>query len=457
MTRNSAKGKHLVSIVRYEEPLESVKQAVNLSSGLKHLPARAKVFIKPNIVFWSRSTPFPKWGVITTSRVVEDMVELLIDAGASSITIGEGTVLMDPKDRETIPHAYHSLGYGFLSKRYGVNCLNLFERPFRKLDLGDDISLRFNTDILESDFVINLPVLKTHAQTVVSLGIKNLKGTIDLPSRKYCHTDDPEKNLHFRVAKLADPMPPMFTLLDGIYTLERGPSFDGRVKRSNLLIASSDVLSADLIGAKVLGYSPEEVPHLVHAANNRNRPLDLTDIQLAGESISDVATPHKYSFPYNKEDTLPLPMARMKIQGLSYPKYDLSLCTYCSYINGALLTAVARAWDGTPWDDVEILTGKTMKPTPGRKKTILLGKCIYQANKDNPEIQELIPIKGCPPRQKDIVKALHQAGIRIDSSIIEQMDLLPGSFMKRYENKPDFDESFFSIESAAGSSSSVST
>ena len=85
------RAKHLVSIVRYEEPLESVKQAVNLSSGLKHLPTRAKVFIKPNIVFWTRSTPFPKWGVITTSRVVEDMVELLKAAGASSITIGEGS------------------------------------------------------------------------------------------------------------------------------------------------------------------------------------------------------------------------------------------------------------------------------------------------------------------------------------------------------------------------------
>jgi len=453
MAREPVKEKHVVSIVRYEEPLESVKKAVTLSSGLKHMTTRAKVFIKPNIVFWTRSTPFPKWGVITTSRVIEDMVRLLIDAGVSSITIGEGTVLMDPKDRETIPHAYHSLGYDFLSKRYGVNCINLFERPFIKKDLGDDISLRFNTDILESDFVINLPVLKTHAQTVVSLGIKNLKGTIDLSSRKYCHTDDPGKDLHFRVAKLADPMPAMFTLLDGIYTLERGPSFDGRVRRSNLLIASSDVLSADLIGAKVLGYSPEDVPHLAHAANNRNRPLDLADIQVAGEPLSEVITPHKYSFPYNKEETLPLPMARMKIQGLSYRKYDLSLCTYCSYINGAILTAVARAWDGTPWDDVEILTGKTMKPTPGRKKTILLGKCMYQANKDNLEIQEMIPIKGCPPRQKDIIDALHQAGIRIDSSILEQMDLLPGSFLKRYEDKPGFDESFFSIESASGSSS----
>ena len=69
----------------------------------------------------------------------------------------------------------------------------------------------------------------------------------------------------------------------------------------------------------------------------------------------------------------------------------------------------------------------------------------------------MIPIKGCPPRQEDVVKALHQAGIRIDPSMIEQMDLLPGSFLKRYENKPGFDESFFSIESASDASSSIST
>ena len=70
-------GKSLVSIVRYEEPLESVRKAVGLCGGLDHLSARAKVFIKPNIVFWTRKVDFPKWGVITTSRLVEDMVVLL--------------------------------------------------------------------------------------------------------------------------------------------------------------------------------------------------------------------------------------------------------------------------------------------------------------------------------------------------------------------------------------------
>ena len=42
------------------------------------------------------------------------------------------------------------------------------------------------------------------------------------------------------------------------------------------------------------------------------------------------------------------------------------------------------AWQGEPWEDVEILTGKQMHPTPGKKKTILLGKCMCQAHRNKP-------------------------------------------------------------------------
>jgi len=436
--------KPVAAIVRYEEPLESLRRAVDLCGGLDHLPAKARVFIKPNIVFWTRKAAFPKWGVITTSRMIEDAVILLKERGIDDITIGEGMVVVT-RDKETPAHAFESLGYNRLNQRYGVKAFSVFERGFKEVDLGNGETLKYNADILDSDFVVDIPVLKTHAQTVVSLGIKNLKGTIDINSRKKCHNADPEKNLHYWVARLADPMPPMLTILDGIYTTERGPSFDGRIRRSNLIVASADVLAADMVGARVLGYEPSQVPHLVHAARNRKRPCELSKIEIAGEKIEDVASLHRYAFPYNKDDTLPLPMEKMGIKGLSYRKYDLTLCTYCSSINGVVLAAVAGAWNGTPWDDVEVLTGKSMAPTPGKKKTILFGKCMYQRHKDNPVIQEMIPIKGCPPQPKSIVEAFHKAGIMINPSIIENADAAPGFFMKRYEGKPEYDQSHFTV------------
>ena len=115
-------------------------------------------------------------------------------------------------------------------------------------------------------------------------------------------------------------------------------------------------------------------------------------------------------------------------------------------MTGLVLTAIRYAWKGEPWEDIEVLNGKIMKPTKGMKKTILLGKCMYQLHKNNPDIQEMIAIKGCPPKPDDIVKALHQAGIEADPGLFENIDQLPGFFMSRYENKPEFDEGFFRIK-----------
>lgn len=435
----------LVAIVRYENPQGSVRKAIELCHGLDHLPANARVFIKPNIVFWTKEVPFPKWGVITTSRVVEDMVVLLKERGVEDITIGEGTVTMTPRDRETPAHAFQSLGYEVLGKRYGVKYLNIFERPFEEVDLGAGVVVNMNSDILHSDFVVDLPVLKTHNQTKVSLGIKNLKGVIDIKSRKKCHSADPQMDLNYMIARLANKMPPMCVLLDGIYTNERGPSFDGKIRRTNILVASPDILSADMVGAKVLGYAPSEVPHLVHAAEERGRPLDLSDIEVVGEEISSVASFHEYDFPYVENDTLRRPLARMGIEGLSYPKYDLSMCTYCSGLNGVILFAIGQAWKGKPWDNVEVLTGKAMKPSPGKSKTILIGKCMYEANKGHPDIQEMIPVKGCPPSTKSVVEAFHRAGIEVNPAIFELIEKAPGFFMGKYDGKPEFDETFFAI------------
>jgi len=440
--------KSTVAIVRYKKPYASIKQAVDLCDGLAQLPPQAHVFIKPNIVFWTRSVQFPKWGVITTSRAIEDMVKILQDHGVAKITIGEGVVMRHQKDVKTPAHAFKTLGYNRLKKRYNVETVNVFERPFKAVDLGDAVVLNFNQDVLESDFVVDIPAMKTHNQTVVSLGIKNLKGLIDMKSRKRCHNIDPIKDLHFHVARLADRLPPIFTLVDGIYSLERGPGFDGRMRRSNLLIASADILSADMVAAKILGYETDQVPHLRLAAHNQGRLIDGSDIKVVGESIEAVTSFHEHDFQYtvNKDCTLPVPMAKQGLKGIHYRKFDATLCTYCSALTGLVLTAIRYAWKGEPWDDIEVLLGKVMSPTKGMKKTILLGKCMYQRHKNNPDIQEMIAIKGCPPKPEDIVKALHQADIQADPALFEQIDQLPGFFMARYEDQPEFEESFFRIE-----------
>ena len=434
-----------VAIVKYEEPLDSVRRAVDLTNGLDDVRRGTKVFIKPNIVLWTSVTPFPKWGLVTTSRVVEDMVVLLKEHGADDITIGEGPVLLDPKDKDVVLRAYESLGYESLKKRYGIKLVNIYRRPFEEVDCGEGIRLNFNRDFLESDFVANIPVMKTHSQTIVSLGIKNIKGMIDTNSRKKCHSPDPGKDLHFMVAGLADRLPPAFTILDGIYTNERGPGFDGKMRRSDLLVASRDVLAADKVGAKLLGFDPSQVPHLVHAAANQKRPIDLSDIELEGARIEDVALSLRHEFDYTEDGSLPRFMDKMGVKGLSFRKPDTSLCTYCFTMTGLILGSIAQAWKGQAWDDVEVLTGKVMKPSPGKNNTVLIGNCMYAANKDDPNIRNMIAVKGCPPSRDAVVNALHEAGIAVDPFLIKHAESAPSLSYRKYEGKPEFDEAFFRI------------
>jgi uncharacterized protein (DUF362 family) len=438
-------GKPIVSIARYEKPSLSVIKAVDLCGGLDHLPSKAKVLIKPNLVLWTRYAVFPKWGTLTTSRVVEDIVILLKERGIDDITIAEGMVLSHPEDTITPKHAFEALGYNVLKQRYGVESINVHTRPFEEVDLGSSVLLNFNIDYLQSDFVVNIPVLKTHHQSVVSLGIKNLMGVVDIESRKIIHNRDPGKDLDYMIAKLANKLRPSFTLLDGIYTNERGPSINGKIRRSNVLVGSTDTLAADMVGAKLLGYEPSAVPHILNVARENKRPSDLSGVEVVGETIENTASFHEYDFPFDEDKKLPMFMVRSSVEGLRFRKYDLTVCTYCADLYPVFLAAAARAWQGVPWEDVEVLTGKVMEPSPGMKKTLLIGKCIYEAHKDNPNIHEMIAVKGCPPDLTSVVEAFYKAGIETDPSIIENWEANLGQLMKKYEGRPEFNESFFHI------------
>ena len=70
---------------------------------------------------------------------------------------------------------------------------------------------------------------------------------------------------------------------------------------------------------------------------------------------------------------------------------------------------------------------------------------MYQDNKNNADIQEMIPIKGCPPDLRETLKALHQTGFDVNPIFFENMDMAAGHFMKRYEGNPEFEESFFKV------------
>ncbi len=435
--------KGTVSVVKYENP-ESIDDVIKLSGVFDKFKKGDRVFIKPNIVSWIIGASMPPWGVITTSLLVEKVVRYMKDLGAGQIVIGEGT-LTGPNDTETAADAYETLGYNEMSKRYGVKVINCMEESFSKVDLGEGIELDFCSEFVNSDYVINLPVLKTHAQAMVSLSYKNIKGCLDMNSRKLCHSDNMETDLDSHIARLVNSLPKSCAILDGIYTLERGPAPSGRARRSDILIASEDMLLADMVGAAALGFDPAEVPHIMKACGMKGISPTLDEIEITGVPVKEVASPHTWDFMYNKENTLPIGLENAGVKGVSYPKYDHSLCSYCSGITGFVQVAIADAWKGVPFDDVEILTGKMESPTPGMKHTLLLGKCQVKLNKDNPDIENKILVPGCPPDIDKMADALRKAGIDANQAIFDNYQTSGSIFMARYEGRTEFAHDFYRI------------
>ncbi|MHA2393006.1 MAG: DUF362 domain-containing protein, partial [Promethearchaeota archaeon] len=56
-----------VTISRYRKKTESLRKAIELSNTFGNLTGNEKIFLKPNIVYWSRAHDYPKYGVVTTS------------------------------------------------------------------------------------------------------------------------------------------------------------------------------------------------------------------------------------------------------------------------------------------------------------------------------------------------------------------------------------------------------
>ena len=86
-----------VALVRYQEPLQSLRKSVDLVNGLAEVSSGSNVFIKPNLCIWRKGADFPKYGILTTARLIEDIVILLKENGATNITIGEGVAELSQK------------------------------------------------------------------------------------------------------------------------------------------------------------------------------------------------------------------------------------------------------------------------------------------------------------------------------------------------------------------------
>ena len=271
---------------------------------------------------------------------------------------------------------------------------------------------------LEADFLINLPVLKTHGQAKVSLGLKNLKGCLSMGSKRKFHETDLER----MIALLHTQVKPKLTIIDGIYAMERGPTALGIAHRMNLIIAGKDNLSCDIVGSTVLGIDPSSVEHLRKFALLTNRSLDINLIDIRGESIEDIS--RKLEWKSDPEDIF----RRAKISGISFQFPGKRYCTGCVVHTEGTLSAFCKDNIGMDFDSIEICAGGEVKPKKDSKKVFLIGNCSILANKD---LKDAFRLKGCPPKAVEMLMTL----VKETSDKGRARKILLGRFVKNIAHR----------------------
>lgn len=229
----------------------------------KLLGSHKEVWIKINAIDCRPET-------YTSPAVLEATIKALKEGGAGKIRVIENCT-----QGNFTRLVFAATELGRVCRRQGAHPLYLDEGPVEEIALpGLDSKARFPRLVIEKlgggpqrdVFFLNLPRLKTHSMTVVTLGLKNLFGLMDQRDRMHDHND----HLHARLAAIGALFPPDLTIIDGVRAVYHGhyppeSLLDRCLADLGVLIGGTDLLAVDTVGAGILGYDLQEVEHLAIA------------------------------------------------------------------------------------------------------------------------------------------------------------------------------------------------
>jgi uncharacterized protein (DUF362 family) len=259
-----------------------------------------RVFIKANLVgymdsarkqrdLWHKNHPIGSTAPTLAEAVLQLVRRFNLDA---EILLGDGLDISDP---DTVGGVMDRSGFAAFAPRYGAELIDCNTGPYRRIPVpgGGSIYrwLYLNERIADADFVINLPKLKVHTTAGVSLGIKNLFGSI--PRRFYGGFD--RSLMHSNLFKLsrilvdvAKVQKPDLTVVDAIVASNK--YFIGDPVEMNALVVGDNVVAVDAACMALMGFDPranfplspftDMENHLVLAEAESLGPTLLDDIGL---------------------------------------------------------------------------------------------------------------------------------------------------------------------------------
>ncbi len=261
-----------LAVARGGEPEDLVRRAINALGGMgRFVRPGDDVIIKPNICVAYHTY---EYAATTNPWVVGALVRMCYEAGARRVRV------MDRPFGGTPEEAYARSGIADQVRAAGGEMEVMARLKFVQTEIPEGLDLRrcaIYEDILKADVVINVPIAKHHSLARLTLGMKNLMGTIwDRPAM--------HRNLGQRLADLTARIHPTLTVVDAVRILTaHGPTGGNLddVRKLDTVIASPDIVAADAFAATLFGLRPEDLDYVRAGAAMGLGRADLENLHIA--------------------------------------------------------------------------------------------------------------------------------------------------------------------------------
>ncbi len=146
-------------------------------------------------------------------------------------------------------------------------------------------TLRLPKTVVNATYFVNVPKLKTHENTVITVALKNMFGVL------------PEKNKAVFYHPILEDVIPLVNaacrqdliVVDGIIAMEgRGPIAGSPVKMG-IIMSGRDPVTVDSVAAHIMGFNPKKIKIITKTHELGLGEVDLEKIEVVGTPIEEVA------------------------------------------------------------------------------------------------------------------------------------------------------------------------
>lgn len=284
-----------VAVVKVGQDVgEAVNRGIDLIGGLK-LNANRHVVIKPNIC-----NPKNPYGMVLTDFCIIESVIKIVQTRTKNITVVESDNIAGPAEKRMSDS-------GLLGRleELGVEFFNLSrdEAETHRVAGGE---IRIPRTVLDADYFINMPKIKTCGHTLVTLSVKNLFGTLQRARKKELHS-----KLDDVLPYLAKAIRNDLIVVDGITAMEGNGPVIGTPRELCLVVVGSNPVVVDSVCCGIMGFDPSDVTHLVRANEQGLGEISLDRIAVVGDDIREVA-------PFERPYTLRASLKSIRSMGKVY-------------------------------------------------------------------------------------------------------------------------------------------